>query len=64
MARAYQIDDEGDYIEVHLIQDGEKVGGLLVDVEPLGIDAAWGTALLLGLAFQKAHGAEPQAAYP
>lgn len=62
--RTYVLEDEGTHFEVHLVEDGHPVGAVIVDVEPMGVDAALKTALLLAAVFQKANGAEPQAAYP
>lgn len=51
MVRRFEVDDEGDYFEVHLIEDEQKIAGALVDVIDGRIDDAFNLALLLGSAF-------------
>lgn len=46
--RTYQIDDEGDYLELHLLQDGDKIGGMLMDIEPIGLDQAFALLDVVG----------------
>lgn len=54
--RTYEIEDEGDYLEVHLINGAEKVAGALVDVEPLGVDWALMFARTIGECFKHSGG--------
>lgn len=51
MGRTYEVQDEGDYYELHLIEDGQKVGGALIDLEPLGEDQAFSLVRTLGECF-------------
>lgn len=51
MLRKFHIQDEGDYLEVFMIQDGDRIAGALVDVEPIGVDAAFDLATRLGVSF-------------
>lgn len=53
------IEDDGDALQVALVQDGNQIGGMLIDIEPLGVDAAFALAQLLGQAYMGqvvAHG--------
>lgn len=54
--REYVIDDDGDCLQFHLIQDGQQVGGGLIDLEPLGPDAALEAAMVVCLAFVQTGG--------
>jgi hypothetical protein len=56
MSRDYKIEDEGSYIEFHLIEDGQQIGGGTIDIEPVGVDRALGYALGLCRGFVQAGG--------
>lgn len=49
--RTYQLEDNGDSYEVHLIEDGQKVGGVLFDIGERRPDDALDDAVSLGVAF-------------
>lgn len=49
--RSYKIEDEGDIYGVHLIEHGEKVGVVLIDIGDRGPDAALDDAVALGVAW-------------
>lgn len=56
MTRGYQIDDEGDYFEYHLLEQGQKIGGGLVDIGQLDSDQAFGIALGICQTYVQAGG--------
>lgn len=45
------IEDDGDALQVALVQDGHQIGAILIDIEPLGVDSAYAMANQLGQAF-------------
>lgn len=49
--RSYKIEDEGDSYEVHLIEQGEKVGLVLIDIGDRGPDAALDDAVARAVAW-------------
>lgn len=49
--RRFEIEDEGTHFEVHLIEGNTKVGGALIDVDPLGVDEALAIAVRIGGSF-------------
>ncbi len=45
------IEDDGESLQVALVQDGKQVGGCIIDIDPLGVDEAYRIAMLLGQAY-------------
>jgi hypothetical protein len=56
MTRGYLIEDEGSYLEFHLLEDGEQIGGGLIDIEPIGVDRALGYVMGLCQSFVQVGG--------
>jgi len=44
MEMKYRIDDEGQYIELLIMKGSHQFAAFLLDIEPLGEDAAWSLA--------------------
>ena len=53
---SYGIIDDGDGLQVQMFQNGEQVGGALLDLDALGDDAACLLAIALGETFKNFGG--------
>lgn len=51
--RSYLIEDDGDALQVHLIESGEQVGGAVIDIGGRHPDEAWADAVAVGQGFAR-----------
>ena len=49
--RSYSVDDDGDAVQLHLVEAGHQVGGGLFPIDALGEDVAFDLAKMLGDSF-------------
>lgn len=63
MVREAFIQDDGDSLQIALVQDGKQIGGAVVELDLLGVDAAYQVAMLLGHTFMSAGHGEVSSPY-
>lgn len=56
MVRQAFIEDDGDSLQVALVQDDKQVGGMVIDLAILGVDGAYQVAMQLGQCFMNSTG--------